>query len=96
MARYLIGTALTLKGTVRKRQPADVFRRLLLRQKIPFSERQLDPMRDNIDAELKNEGWDHKRKMWNGSKLPSYRKRSVVQDWPVTEFIFDDQGDLNG
>ena len=95
MARYLIGTALTQKGTVRKNQPADAFRKLLLRQKIPFSERVLDPMKDRIDLELKNECWDRKRGTSFTGVLPTYRQRTHVPDWPVTEFTFHDQGNLS-
>ena len=90
MARYLIGTALTNRGTVKKQQPADKFRKLLIRQKIPFTERGLDPMMDNIDVELKNGEWEAFGYMFMG-RFNSYRKNTCIQQWPATEFTFDER-----
>ena len=89
MARYLIGTALTNKGTVRKQQPSDKFRKLLIRQKIPFTERGLDPMVDNIDVELTDGAWEARGYMFMG-RFNSYRKNTQIQQWPAIEFTFDD------
>ena len=90
MARYLIGTALTNKGTVRKQQPADKFRKLLIRQKTPFTERGLYPMMDSIDSELKNFCWDRRRFRFN-VQIKSYRMSTDVTQWPATEFTFDER-----
>ena len=90
MARYLIGTAITLKGTVRKNQPADKFRKLLIRQKIPFSERELHPLNDRIDLELKNDGWTQKRRTHGNVVRPSYLERTHITTLTAVEFTFDD------
>ena len=87
MARYLIGTALTLKGTVKKNQPADKFRKLLIRQKIPFTERELPPMHDRIDLELKDP-------RWNGLSYKPGGLISALCEHPATEFTFENEGAL--
>lgn len=93
MARYLIGTAFTQTGRIKKHQPADKFRKLLLQQKISFRERLLDPMHDRIDLELKNKCWDREQKTFFRKKLPTYRERTSVDLYPAYEFTFD-EGDL--
>ena len=96
MARYIIGTKLTLKGEPTKAQPADKFRKLLIRQKIPFIEKILDPINDRIDLLLKNERWDRLRETnyFHGNLinkiLPTYRQLSVIDKYKAYEFIFDD------
>ena len=91
MARYLIGTALKKDGTHKKAQPADKFRKLLIRQKIPFTERHLHPMNDRIDLELKDPAWDEVReKGWNNLQYTYRREISDLTNHPAIEFIFDD------
>ena len=90
MARYLIGTALTLKGVPKKRQPADKFRKLLIRQKIPFTERGLDPLVDRIDLELKNGAWDQYWRKLAYEPSKSWRQFTRVYEFRAIEFTFDD------
>ena len=97
MARYIIGTKLTLKGEPTKAQPADKFRKLLIRQKIPFIEKILDPINDRIDLLLKDESWDRLRETnyFRVNKiLPTYRQLSVIDQFKAYEFIFDDNQTL--
>lgn len=91
MARYLIGPSFTKAGKPLKTQKSDLFRKLLIRQKIPFTERfiQVTP------EELQNEDWDRPARVWlKGKHVMSYREYSGLKLQLATEFTFDDQGAL--
>lgn len=94
MARYLISTALKKNGAFLKNQPADRFRKMLIRQKIAFTERELCPLRDRIDLELQSGDWDRPRRSFRNVPQATYRERSQIQFLPTTEFIFDNEGAL--
>lgn len=95
MARYLISMAYTKKGTPKKQQPADRFRRLLVKQKIKFTETALDPLHDRLGQYLLGPCWDAPRKnRKTGAPLPTLRSTTPIAQQPATLFEWDELGNM--
>ena len=96
MARYLIAEKFYKNGKPLKVQPADKFRKMLVKQGIVFTERVFSPASEKT---LENECWDRRRQEteWDGIPVGgpfTFREQSKIQELVCTEFTFHLRGAL--